>query len=342
MKRWLILAVAIHAFVWIPLTAAPYPCQEPVGDFHHNGPAFVASGEMRIEGRASGAGDYTGDGGLVFEHAFSPGNSPAIVNIAPQVVFTPTNTLTMEIGGATPGPGSPIDNGYDKLIFTSAATPQITWGGSLVIQLFNGYSPAVGSEFDLFDFDPARDAGAFSSIIIQDNGLLPPHSILDTTNLYLTGVVRVVSTLTPIEQWRQLHFGITTDTGDAANLFDFDADGAVNLIEYALGMDPKLPGTAGLPVVGKVNIGGNDYLALTITRPLTATDITYRFQIGATPATLLSGSLYSSGGDVPNNAFTSEHSRIPVSQGETITIRDNTPISSGNPPRFMRLGISIP
>lgn len=295
-----------------------------------------------MEVRTSGAGDYKGDGRLIFDHAFSPGNSPAMVNIAPQVVFTPSNTLTMEIGGATPGPGTPIDNGYDKLVFTSAATPQITWGGALVIQLFNGYSPAVGSEFDLFDFDPARDAGAFASIVIQDNGLLPPNSALDTSDLYHTGVVRVVSTLTPIEQWRQFHFGITADTGNAANLFDFDGDGTVNLIEYALGMDPKIPGTAGLPVVGKVNIGGNDYLALTITRPLTTTDITYRFHIGATPATLLIGSLYSSGVDVPNNAFTSEYSRIPVSQGETITIRDNTPISSGNTPRFMRLGISIP
>jgi hypothetical protein len=319
------IAAALAGLVAVVLTAGRATTAVRTGDLHHHGGTIAILGDVVIAGHASGAGSFTGDGRITFGGAYSPGNSPAIVTIAPQIVFTPSNVLTMEIGGPTPGPGTPIDNGYDKLIFTSAATPQVTWGGTLVIELFNGFSPAVGSEFDLFDFDAARDAGTFSSIVIHDNGLLPANSVLDTSAIYTTGIVRVVSTLTPIEQWRQLHFGITTDSGDAANLFDFDRDGTVNLIEYALGMNPKIPGTTGLPVVGKVNVSGADYLTLTITRPIAATDVSYRFLAGSAPAATSEGSLYSPAGNVPTNAVTTEHSRITAGANEVITIRDNTP-----------------
>ena len=36
-----------------------------------------------------------------------------------------------------------------------------------------------------------------------------------------------------LELWRMLYFNISTNTGNAANNFDFDKDGLVNLIEYA-------------------------------------------------------------------------------------------------------------
>ena len=45
--------------------------------------------------------------------------------------------------------------------------------------------------------------------------------------------------LTPIQQWREIHFGITTNSGNAANDFDFDKDGLDNLVEYGLGTLPK-------------------------------------------------------------------------------------------------------
>lgn len=340
MKRC--IAVALACLVAVVLTASRASTAVRTGDLHHHGGTIAILGDVVITGHASGAGSFTGDGRITFGGAYSPGNSPAIVTISPQIVFTPSNVLTMEIGGPNPGPGTPLDNGYDKLIFTSAATPQVTWGGTLVIELFNGFSPAVGSEFDLFDFDPARDAGAFSNIVIHDNGLLPANSVLDTSAIYTTGIVRVVSTLTPIEQWRQLHFGITTDSGDAANLFDFDRDGTVNVVEYALGMNPKIPGTTGLPIVGKVNVSGADYLSISITRPASVTDVSYQILVGSTPAPTTEGSLYSPVGNVPTNAVTTEHSRIAVGANEVITVRDNTPIDPGNAARFMRMRIGAP
>ena len=49
-----------------------------------------------------------------------------------------------------------------------------------------------------------------------------------------------------IQAWRLTHFGITTDSGEAANTADPDGDGHANLLEYALGTDPTLAGP--LPV----------------------------------------------------------------------------------------------
>ncbi len=46
--------------------------------------------------------------------------------------------------------------------------------------------------------------------------------------------------LTRQEQWRQTHFGITTDSGNAANTADPDSDGYDNLLEFAFGTDPTV------------------------------------------------------------------------------------------------------
>ena len=51
----------------------------------------------------------------------------------------------------------------------------------------------------------------------------------------------------PITVWRQTHFGTTAGTGSAADLADPDADGLVNLLEYALASDPTSSGSAPLP-----------------------------------------------------------------------------------------------
>ncbi|MEY4487543.1 MAG: hypothetical protein RIQ79_51 [Verrucomicrobiota bacterium] len=66
----------------------------------------------------------------------------------------------------------------------------------------------------------------------------------------------------PLVAWRQTNFATTADTGSAANLADPDADGLVNLLEYALGGNPLSPGGTGIPAC--VPIAGN--LTLTYTR----------------------------------------------------------------------------
>lgn len=51
----------------------------------------------------------------------------------------------------------------------------------------------------------------------------------------------------PLIVWRQTNFSTTADTGTAASTADPDADGIVNLLEYALGLSPTAPSTTSLP-----------------------------------------------------------------------------------------------
>lgn len=57
----------------------------------------------------------------------------------------------------------------------------------------------------------------------------------------------VLTKLTPIEIWRNTHFGSTASTGNAADTFDFDGDGLPNLIEFAFGLNPTQASSMQLP-----------------------------------------------------------------------------------------------
>lgn len=73
--------------------------------------------------------------------------------------------------------------------------------------------------------------------------------------------------LTPLEQWRQLNFGTPFNGGETADSFDFDRDGLVNLMEWAVGTPPGQPNPY-QPVL--VQNGGS--LEFTYARSLAAFD----------------------------------------------------------------------
>lgn len=78
--------------------------------------------------------------------------------------------------------------------------------------------------------------------------------------------------LTAIESWRLLHFIATANAGDAANLFDYDGDGLVNLLEYAFGLDPKQGGSISLP---QPQLSGGA-LTVTFNQPIGVSGVTYK------------------------------------------------------------------
>lgn len=53
-----------------------------------------------------------------------------------------------------------------------------------------------------------------------------------------SGADLLFTTPLPLPDWRQIHFGTTSNSGDAANTNDFDNDGLQNLIEWACHLDP--------------------------------------------------------------------------------------------------------
>jgi autotransporter-associated beta strand protein len=57
---------------------------------------------------------------------------------------------------------------------------------------------------------------------------------------YSAQVSATPANATPLQSWRQTHFGTTANSGNAANTADPDGDGLVNLLEYALGTNPTV------------------------------------------------------------------------------------------------------
>ena len=88
-----------------------------------------------------------------------------------------------------------------------------------------------------------------------------------------------VRPLTAIESWRVTHFGTASATGDGADTADPDADGSANLLEYALGTAPKVPGPAAYQIQASSGV-----LQLSFTR-VADPSLTYTVQGSADLAT---------------------------------------------------------
>ncbi len=86
---------------------------------------------------------------------------------------------------------------------------------------------------------------------------------------------------------------------NALETADLDADGLVNLLEYAFGSDPTSNSNAGTPVSGTEVISSQTYLTLTYQKDTTKTDIAYQGQMSTdltTPWTDVVDTLVSSSG----------------------------------------------
>jgi T5SS/PEP-CTERM-associated repeat protein len=149
--------------------------------------AGAGGGTIRFNGELQGDGNFIGDAGLIeFAGSYIQDPGAGTANFATSAAFLATNTLTLQMGGLTPG------TQHDELIFTGFGFPHVTFGGTLVINLINGFNPQNGQQFDLFDFDPARVAGSFSSIQLAPGDALAPGLFFSDSQLYSTGVLRVV------------------------------------------------------------------------------------------------------------------------------------------------------
>ena len=139
---------------------------------------------------------------------------------------------------------------------------------------------------------------------------------------------------TPYNTWQIQHFttaelGSTKVSGDGA---DPDGDGIPNLLEYALNLDPKKPGTLGTPTVGQTTVSGQQFLTLTYTRVLSATGITYSPQVSGDLGTWNGGTGYTVAVSTTNNAD---------GVTQTVVVRDTVPTTGANR-RFARLAVSRP
>ncbi|MEO5916661.1 MAG: PQQ-dependent sugar dehydrogenase [Luteolibacter sp.] len=143
-----------------------------------------------------------------------------------------------------------------------------------------------------------------------------------TTNTPSSGTGGIIyslrtASLTAIETWRLQQFNTTANTGDAADLSDYDRDGLANLVEYAFGLDPKQGSPLTLPqpqlAAGVYNV--------TFGQPADVSGITYR----AEWSTTLNGGSWTPIAD--------------TGTGNTHTF--NIP-AGANPKLFMRYVVTVP
>lgn len=132
----------------------------------------------------------------------------------------------------------------------------------------------------------------------------------------------------PYEEWKAAHFTPAellnpTISGDFA---DPDGDGRVNLLEYALGSDPRIVDALAVnePTVSLVN----GMVAITYARVLAAADVIYRVEISSDLVTWTYGSAAVT--------FIQEGFGSPF---RSVTIADITSLNDNVNPHFLRLRV---
>ncbi|MCA9101714.1 MAG: hypothetical protein KDA63_11215, partial [Planctomycetales bacterium] len=123
-------------------------------DVVHNGSEIRTSAGSRsvFFGDVSGNGPFTGSGVVQIEGNLSPGNSTAAVTFDGDLSFGAGSTVTMEIGGTSPG------SQYDTLLVGGTAMLD----GTLLIDLVDGFVPTPSDVFTLMTF--GMRAGEFDNV----------------------------------------------------------------------------------------------------------------------------------------------------------------------------------
>jgi T5SS/PEP-CTERM-associated repeat protein len=123
----------------------------------HNGTKFQVSDDAHATFFApvSGAGSFTGGGGIYFERGYNPGNSPAAVTSGVDFTYGPESVSTMELAGLGLGQ-------YDQVDLTGGSL--LNLDGTLNVVLLDGFAPTVGSSFDLFRHASGARLGTFAAV----------------------------------------------------------------------------------------------------------------------------------------------------------------------------------
>ncbi|MEI6604318.1 MAG: hypothetical protein WCP35_03335 [Verrucomicrobiota bacterium] len=155
------------------------------------------------------------------------------------------------------------------------------------------------------------------------------------------GILTLALPLTPIQNWRQLHFATTLNSGTAADTADPNDNGIVNLTEYALAGDPlgTTTGTTILPYAGR---SADNHLQILFTRYTDRTDLILTVQATDSLTGLWTDLAQSSSGEAFISLVsdaTATETGTDTARGVTVTdIYQVTDVSS--PRRFMRLKIA--
>ncbi len=229
----------------------------------YTGGTTVQSGLLDLSGSLGSGVSVTGG-------TLALGADTGIRTVNGSLALNAGGTLRLRLNGPAAG------TQYDRLNLTAA-----TLSGALDIIAAPGLAP--GSTFTILDLSPGTAvAGTFAGLPqnaeFYEDGQWWRISYTGGTG---NDVVLTRLTPTPWQTWQLAQFpAAVNDAAISGYLVDFEKDGLVNLLEYALGGNPNVPAPTPLPLAGV--LGGR--LALTFTRTLANTDITLTVQGADSPA----------------------------------------------------------
>ncbi|MFO1482413.1 MAG: choice-of-anchor D domain-containing protein [Verrucomicrobiaceae bacterium] len=186
----------------------------------------------------------------------------------PDIIVTQTSALidgtgsvdfdVVALGGSSTAKTFTITNPGSLDLTTLAISTDGTNAGDFNVGALSGTSVVAGGGGVTFavTFTPASSGARSAALHITSNlnGTKNPFDIA------LTG-----TGLTAAESWRQQYFGNATNSGNAADTFDYDNDGLPNLIEWACNLNPTT--SSALPATVSQN-GAS--MAFTYTRSVSA------------------------------------------------------------------------
>jgi hypothetical protein len=187
--------------------------------------------------------------------------------------------------------------------------------------------PAGGAGTFAVLFNPAADGDQQGDLtVLSDDSDEPVFS------------ARLVATAmnTPLNAWRKHHFGTAANEGEAADLADPNGNGVTNLLEYALGGDPKGGGPVRLP---KYDVNGSGTLSLSFTHDANLTDVVLTVQVAGSPG----GPWMDLAGSTGGQPFQALRSGVDFTEDADGNVRvSDFPGKGTVPPRFMRLKVTGP
>lgn len=313
------------------------------GNAAFGGTLFIHNGTVNLNGAAGNS--YAGGtmllgGVLLANNSTGSATGTGGVTVASGAVlggsglFAPTGTNNVTINGTlSPGDDSSVatfrfDLSSGRLVFGSDGTlvlntgtsadlvqfsnDQVTLSGTLKIVPGSGFS--YSQTYKIFSGLNAVPTGSFNAV----TGVAAGFNVSFSYNAgdYLMSFVPAT-----FATWQQTHFTETEISGgQAGSQMDPDADGIPNLVEYALGLDPKAASTTGLPVAA---VSGS-YLTMTVNKNPNATDVTYSVEVT---------------GNLGANSWSTAGTTVLVNNATTLVVRDNTTVGGANS-RFMRLRVT--
>lgn len=142
---------------------------------------------------------FSGSGQKYYEGGLSLGGSPGLGVDAGNVGFGAANLYLAELGGASActlacGKDEALRNrSFDKYIVNG----HLSFGGTLRLASWQGFSAQAGQSFDLFDW--GSSSGGFERLDASDFAHAA-GTVLDFSRLYSTGEVRVLAVPEPASQ----------------------------------------------------------------------------------------------------------------------------------------------